>query len=201
LQGRRFGKLTVIEFDHSNKNGAYWKCQCDCGNQHVASAHGLKTGHISSCGCLAYTSFGYSHERLYKIWKDMKYRCYSRTCKSFPNYGGRGIAVCSEWKSDYSNFRRWALSNGYERNLTIDRINANGNYEPGNCRWATYKEQENNTRKNRFIAYNGVTHTVAEWADILGLSYAAVRSRANHGWAMERIVNTPCQKRIMRTSA
>lgn len=196
LTGQRFGKLTVIQYDHSDKNGAHWLCQCDCGNRKVVSAHCLKIGHALSCGCLCFSANNHSKERLYTTWHDMLRRCFVPKCKSYPNYGGRGITVCNEWRNDYMAFKNWAMQNGYTDSLTIDRIDSDGNYEPSNCRWVTMKVQENNTRKNWFIECNGISHTVAEWADILGIPYTALRSRLKRGWSLEKAFSKPVQQRI-----
>lgn len=195
LIGQKFGKLTVIRYDHTNKNGAYWLCRCDCGKEKIVCAHSLKTGHVSSCGCLRFSADNHSKERLYTTWKDMLRRCFNPKCKSYPNYGGRGITVCNEWKSSYLNFKSWALHSGYTDSLTIDRIDSNGNYEPSNCRWVTLKVQENNTRKNRFLEYHGISHTVSEWANILEISYPALLNRLKRGWSLEKAFSKPVQQR------
>jgi hypothetical protein len=195
LTGRTFGKMTVLKYDHSNKNGAYWLCECECKNTKIVSAHSLKTGHTASCGCLYFSVNNQSKERLYRIWKDMLRRCYSPKCKSYRIYGGRGIVVCEEWKIEYSIFKEWAMSSGYSNKLTIDRIDSNGNYEPSNCKWSTYKEQENNSSNNRVIEYGGASHSVAIWAEILGLSYPTLISRIRRGWSVDRAFYTPQQKR------
>ena len=127
-----------------------------------------------------------SGTRLYIIWQGMKQRCYDANCKCYPRYGGRGVTICEEWRNGSEAFQAWALSHGYREDLTIDRIDVNGNYEPGNCRWATWKEQANNTRRNRYITYNEVTHTLTEWADIFGINYGTLRSRLDNGWSVER---------------
>ena len=108
-------------------------------------------------------------ERIYEIWANMKYRCNNKNCVNFKNYGGRGIRVCEEWNA-FENFYKWAIDNEYSDNLTLDRIDVNGNYEPENCRWATWEEQANNRRRNSRITYNGETHTISEWARIKNLS-------------------------------
>ena len=127
-----------------------------------------------------------SGTRLYIIWQGMKQRCYDASCNCYPRYGGRGVTICEEWRNGSEAFQAWALSHGYREDLTIDRIDVNGNYEPGNCRWATWKEQANNTRRNRYITYNEVTHTLTEWADIFGINYGTLRSRLDNGWSVER---------------
>lgn len=112
----------------------------------------------------------YANKRLRKIWGSMKERCYRPMHMHYKNYGGRGITVCDEWKDDYIAFARWAYKNGYRDDLTIDRENNDGNYEPSNCRWITVKEQNNNTRSNRIIEYKGTQYTVSQLAEVAGLN-------------------------------
>lgn len=114
-------------------------------------------------------------------------RCFNKNNPQYSIYGGRGITVCEEWRNDYIAFREWALSNGYDENLSIDRINNDGNYCPENCRWATAKEQANNTRKTRLITYCGETHSVSEWARILDIKQSTLSMRINkYGWDIEK---------------
>ena len=106
------------------------------------------------------------YSRLYHIYQSIKQRCYYPKAISYKRYGAKGIVMCDEWKNDFMSFYNWAIANGYSDNLTIDRINSNGNYEPSNCRWVTYKLQANNKSSNVFLSLNGVVHTIAEWSDI-----------------------------------
>lgn len=124
----------------------------------------------------------YNNDRLHTIWHDMKYRCNNPNCHAYKNYGGRGITVCKEWEDSYDAFVDWALSNGYNDSLTIDRIDNNKEYSPDNCKWSTYKEQGNNTRSCHRISYNGETHTIAEWGTIMGISPTTIRTRLCCGW-------------------
>lgn len=142
LKGQRFGRLVVIEKtkERSDRGVFMWLCMCDCGNTiklEVCRIKGPKAK--SSCGCL-HEKHGDHKERLYNIWSQMKHRC---CCADNDRYGGRGISVCNEWQK-YSGFKEWAVSSGYANELTIDRIDNDGNYEPGNCRWVTVKENNRN---------------------------------------------------------
>lgn len=142
---------------------------------------------------------GYSHERLYKIWKSMRIRCNCKTSPPYKNYGGRGIAICNEW-NDYLNFRNWALTNGYDFDApkgecTLDRIDTNGNYEPSNCRWVTYTEQANNKSNNRMFEYDGKKMTLAQWGRLLGIKSATLQARiASRGWDIEKALTTPIMR-------
>ncbi len=113
-------------------------------------------------------------ERLYRIWKHMRNRCRNPNNKSYYKYGGRGISVCKEWDANYECFEKWAVNNGYSDNLSIDRINANGNYEPGNCRWATNHTQDNNKRNSIRVLYKGEYLPIIDVANITGKKYSEV---------------------------
>lgn len=121
------------------------------------------------------------------IFYGMKQRCYNKNAPSYKNYGGRGIKICQEWLENSKLFYEWAISNGYRDDLTIDRIDVNGDYEPSNCRWATQKEQANNTRKNIVITYNGVSHKIADWSKITGIDEKTIRKRYNNGYTEKEI--------------
>lgn len=155
ITGQKFGKLTVIKHAKSKKgyHGAMWECVCECGNTIVVNGQNLKSGNTTSCGCIgrenraaSVRTHGMSGSRLHRIWKAMHTRCYNPNSYAYKYYGGRGIQICDEWKDDFQDFYRWSMSHGYAENLTIDRINTNGNYEPNNCRWTTIAEQNKNKR-------------------------------------------------------
>jgi hypothetical protein len=129
--------------------------------------------------------------RLYKTWGNMKSRCYRKKDISYPNYGGRGIVVCDEWRDSFEAFRDWALSHGYRDDLTLDRIDLNGNYEPENCRWQTYKQQANNRRSNKYLECDGKRLTYSEWADLYGITERTISRRIAAGWDAERAIKEP----------
>lgn len=186
LSGQVFGRLVVLDYSHTDAHGTtYWKCRCTCGNVVTVSRSNL-FGNTKSCGCLnkertkeANTTHGGTSSRLYKVWRSMRARCYSPHHKSYPDYGGRGITVCDDWNNDFAAFREWAESTGYsdEAGLTIDRIDNSKGYYPENCRWVDATTQANNRRSNHIVTYNGVSKTIAEWADFLEVSPQTLRWR------------------------
>ena len=153
LTGQAFGRLVVLQRAKTINKRTKWLCKCECGNEVLVESNNLKTGHTQSCGCFqreatssANKTHGKRHTRLYSIWNCMKNRCYRKCFHAFHHYGGRGIKVCDEWLHNFQSFYDWAMANGYKDDLSIDRINPNGNYEPTNCRWVTMAEQNKNKR-------------------------------------------------------
>lgn len=145
LIGQKFGILIVVKRVENSQNGhARWLCQCDCGNFKEIQSDSLRTGNTKSCGCRERQKHGLYQHPLYTRWKGIKNRCYNRAHNCYKNYGGRGISICKEWLNDFKSFYNWAIENGYEKELQIDRINNNGNYEPHNCRFVTNLENQKN---------------------------------------------------------
>lgn len=211
LPGQVFGYLTVID---KSETPRYWAksndydCLCVCGKITQATARQL-AGEVvrkRSCGCKSremtkpfVTTHGKGEHRLYRIYHHMKERCINPKNDSYDNYGGRGIEVCDEWRDDFMEFYNWALANGYEETLTIDRIDNNGNYEPGNCRWVNQKVQQNNRRMNRVLQHNGQSMTSTQWAEHLNISYKTLERRINHlGWPTGKALTKPLRKRATR---
>ncbi len=204
LLNMKFNMLEVIDFAGTDKfKNNIWLCKCECGNTKKVLASHLISGHTKSCGCLQKQSFKFAihkpkhnmiHTRLYKIWNGMKNRTNKNSSlvkTEYKNYSGRDITICDEWAKDFVAFYNWAMSNGYQDNLTIDRIDVNGNYEPSNCRWVTMKEQQNNKRNNTVIEYNGEKNTISQWTKKLGYSKGLLTNRLIRGWSIERALNTP----------
>lgn len=129
--------------------------------------------------------------RLYRIYNGMKTRCYNPSFSSYPRYGGRGVKICEEWLNDFSAFRSWAVSHGYRDDLTIERLDVNGDYSPDNCTWADYGAQANNKTDNHLITYEGETKTLKQWSDFFGISDRTVRDRLRRGWDPVRAITTP----------
>lgn len=198
LTGKKFGRLSVIEriddyVASSGRRYVRWLCKCDCGKIVHVNSDPLIRGKTKSCGCLSSElksqrakTHGETDSRLYAIWCAIKARCLNSHTVAYKDYGARGITICDEWKDSYENFRDWANDNGYKKNLSIDRIDNDGIYEPSNCRWVTSVAQANNRRSNHILTYNGETHNVTEWAAIVGKDPKTIFSRLYAGWDVER---------------
>lgn len=197
----KYGRLTVIESAGKLGCDAAVLCRCDCGQFATVRLADLKRGKTRSCGCLyresnrQRTANRKTGTRLYRIWQAMKTRTTNPKAQHFSVYGGRGIRVCDEWFHSFPTFESWALANGYQEGLSIDRIDPNGHYCPENCRWITMAEQQRNKRNVPLITFNGETHTRPEWAELLGIPKATLASRLRYGWSIEKALTTP-QRRV-----
>lgn len=197
LTGQKFGRLTALAPDHTYKGALWWRCRCDCGNEVVVSSNHLVQGTTRSCGCYArevrkitgaksgIAKVNYRHggfgTKLYNVWAGIIRRCENPNQKYYKDYGGRGISVCSEWRNNFAKFRDWAFENGYQDGLTIERINNDGDYEPGNCRWIPMAEQFRNRRNSILIEHNGKTYTLREISEIGGIKLRTVIGRYERG--------------------
>ncbi len=193
--GEVFGRLTVLQALPDQRA----ECACSCGVRSVVRAGDLRSGNTRSCGCLSRdtttnrsTKHGYYGSPTYLSWYAMKQRCLNPNWREYPRYGGRGIRVCDRWLA-FEGF----LADMGERppGTSIDRIDPNGHYEPGNCRWATKAVQANNCRANRRITVGDETRTAAMWARHTGVPASAIIKRLRRGWEPSRAVSTPLQSR------
>ncbi len=206
LTGQKFTRLRVLSVTNQrDSHGAVkWLCKCDCGNEKVVSSRLLRSGQTKSCGCLNTELrmqrgrdgkiHGKTGTKLYNVWAGIKRRCYNQNQQKYKLYGARGIIMCDEWKNDYAAFERWAVNNGYKEDcdLSIDRIDNDGNYEPDNCRIVNRYIQANNTRLNNLLTYKGVTKTMAQWGRELGFpSYLLGLRITRYGWSIEKAFETP----------
>lgn len=199
LTGQVYGRLKVIEVDEvlSTKR-TFWVCECICGNKKTVRSDSLQDGSVKSCGCLkkeqdrknleANHSHKMSKTRIYQELQGVKARCLNNNNKRYENYGGRGIKICDEWMQSFESFRDWSFENGYSDTLTIDRINNDGNYEPGNCRWVDNKTQCNNRGSNIIIKYKDENLTMMQVSEITGINYAVLNSRYIRGDRSERLL-------------
>lgn len=197
LTGQRFGKLVVTKYypvRSENRNRYYCDCKCDCGNTITVLAANLKHGK-THCGCES-NKHGLSKTRIYQTWIHMKQRCHNKNSTDYKNYGGRGIFVCDEWRSNFLNFYNWAMDNGYSENLTIERIDVNKGYSPDNCTWIPMEEQSNNKQKTIRYTINGETKTAKDWAKIYNIPLETLHARVgDYGMKPEEAVLWKKQKK------
>lgn len=201
LVGKKFNRLLVVKKAGRKNYKVMWECVCDCGNTTFVNTFYLINSKIRSCGCLhkeqlieRNTTHNQRHTKLYETWKKMRDRCNRPNATQYKDYGGRGIKVCEEWDKSFQAFYDWSYANGYDDNLTIDRIDNNKGYYPENCRWATYKEQMRNKRTNHIITYKNQSQCISQWCEELNLSYSAVTGRLRRGWSVEKALSTPTNR-------
>ena len=201
MTGQRFGRLVVICPAGSDANRLLlWRCQCDCGNTITTRGQDLRRGASKSCGCLKLDilvqrsqKHGMAGTRPYRIWKNMKTRCLNPNSPSYPDYGGRGIKICDRWKESFENF--WAdMRATYKDGLEIDRINHEGNYCPENCRWASDKDQNRNTRANHFVMSPLGYMTISELSERSGIPYGTLKNRIYRGFTGNQLLQ-PIKRR------
>lgn len=210
--GKKYGRLTVLEYQGRNKSrSAEWLCLCECGNTVIIRGSALRSGKTKSCGCLQrevaketiskynssdkYVSpyiynvkHGMTHDHLYKVWLNMKRRCFDENHDNYKYYGGRGIKVCKEWTNDFITFMNWACANGYNESLTIDRIDVNGDYCPNNCRWIPFCEQICNRRNTVYMEYDNQCKPLKMLCNENDIPYKWAHSKYKKGYNFEQIV-------------
>jgi hypothetical protein len=194
--GKKFNRLTVLSFE-MKWDGCIFMAECECGIKKWYDAGSVLTGHTKSCGCLKIeiatkrmTTHGNSSHPLRGVMASMYSRCYCEKHGSYPNYGGRGIGICQEWLDNFLLFFEWAIRNGWERGLQIDRIDNDKDYGPENCRIVTRHQQNRNKRNNINITFNGETKCLKDWADQIGINSCALKYRLKT-WDLERAMTTP----------
>lgn len=207
ITGQRFGRLIVLEPESKSPNGIVWKCRCDCGGtvSVVSTALRNKDHGTKSCGCIwkekmtkhGHTRNGSSSRNMspeYSVWLGMKKRCLNKNDVAYPNYGGRGISICPEWVEDFAAFLNH-IGPRPSRRYSIDRYpDTNGNYEPGNVRWATVLQQARNKNNNRILTFDGESKCLGEWAEITGIPESQIRGRLRRGWSLRDALKTPIRK-------
>lgn len=203
LSGQKFNKLTVIRFHHRDVySNPYYECQCECGNIHIVRGQHLRAGKITSCGHCGkemppFKEFKFGDGTAQILKRRLSYvkaRCYNEKDKDYKDYGGRGIKVCKEWLEDAQKFVDWSITHGFKEELTLDRINTNGDYCPENCRWITNKEQQRNRRNNVHIVYKGKDKIAIEWAEYFGVSKSQFNDWRYRGLTMKEI-EKKCEKK------
>lgn len=197
--GQKHGRWTVINYAGHKTGRSMWFCICLCGTRRVVYANHMSSGRSRSCGCLEvemsrsrFTTHGMSKTRPFRIWKQMIQRVTNPNNAAFPAYGGRGIKICERWLRSFELFWR-DMQDGYSDKLTIERRDNSSDYSPENCRWATYKEQANNTRRNHLLTFDGRTMTITQWEKAQGFSDGVLRGRLHHGWTIIRALTQPAR--------
>lgn len=200
ISGIRFGRLVAVLPTRKQGNRLSWLCRCDCGNLTITNASNLRSGNTTSCGCFHmerlvsdHQTHGRSTSVIYRNWATMIQRCKNPNMHNYERYGGRGIKVCDEWQQSFGSFYDYVsvLPGFGEVGRTLDRIDNDGEYVPGNVRWATSTEQGRNQRKSILLTYDGKTQHIADWADEIGIGYRTLKSRLRYGWSVEQVLGTP----------
>jgi hypothetical protein len=207
LTGQRFGRLIVISVQTICSPRTTWLVSCDCGVEKIVLAYQLRSGRTKSCGCLRVelstinnTKHGLKSHPLYQVFQKMKDRCYGVNNPAYKSYGGRGIGICDEWLNSFLSFYTFAINNGWQQGLDIDRENNNGNYEPSNCRFVTRRTNCFNKRNNVSIEYNGKFYTTFELEQINGISSNRILRRIrDYGWTVDRAISESVYRKTEMT--
>ena len=200
LESRQFGRWIVLEKTDTTNRDLYYLCRCVCGTEKRVCGQSLLSGDTRSCGCLQREltrnrsiTHGATDTKEYTVWEGMRARCRNQNKQDFKNYGGRGIKVCDRWINSFENFiEDMGLC---PENLTIERIDNDGNYSPENCRWGTRKEQALNRRSNNILTHEGVSKTISEWAEMLNVERSAIAHRLERGWSVEDALEKPFENK------
>lgn len=206
LTGQRFGRLVVLACAGKNRyNRLLWHCRCDCGRDTTVIGNHLRNGNTQSCGCLhrdtviaRITTHGMTHTRTYRLWRGMINRCMNPKADNYARYGGKGVTVCDEWRTDFQSFYDHVsvLPQFGKAGYSLDRINNEHGYEPGNVRWATASQQNRNKQASRLISWNGKSQCLADWATELNLPERILADRLGKlGWDAARAFSTPVNLR------
>ena len=205
ITGLRFNNLVAVRFDHRDERVTggqhYWLFRCDCGNEIILRKNSVTSNNTTCCPECSRrrraeqnTKHGGVGSRLYREWAGIIQRCTNPNDSSWERYGANGVSVCDEWR-DFTVFRDWAVANGYDDTLTIDRIDASGNYEPSNCRWASVREQANNKKKTIYIEYDGETLPLSYWAERFSIQYHTLYDRIyRYGWGVKKAFTTQVRR-------
>lgn len=185
IVGQKFGDLTVVNlYGKTERKRCLWNCLCECGNYKIVPTASLKSGHVKSCGCFIkgerkrngyQVKHKWSRTKLYACWISIKHRCSNPKFPAFKHYGGKGIIICKEWEFNFEAFKDWSLANGYQEHLTIDRKDSNKNYEPDNCRWATWVQQANNRSTNKFYLVKEELLTITQISEKYNIDRSIVK--------------------------
>lgn len=198
MTGKRYGSVTALHDVGLCADGKYkWLALCDCGNKFEASGSKIRSGEVVTCPTcsservrLSRMTHGMRQTDEYRTWTHIKSRCFNAKVPEYKHYGGRGITMCSKWTESFEDFLA-DMGERPSKKHSIDRINNNGNYEPGNCRWATHKTQANNTRSNRKVTVNGTTKNMTQWADDIGVTREVIHKRLKRGIVGPPLLNHP----------
>lgn len=197
LIGLQYGKWTII--DYVGVGISYQKIvkvKCECGTIKDVYIGTLKSGTSTSCGCAIKRKIkhGLFRHPIYTVWRGMKERCLNPNFKQYNDYGGRGIKIYEFWLKDFKSFFYWAIKNGYQKGLELDRIENDKDYYPSNCRFNSHKGNNRNKRNNRYIDFNGQKKALSEWCEIYGFNVKTLSNRLDRGWSIDESFNTPIQK-------